>query len=171
MVADARIEAFHATRKLEGMAAAGKIAASVAHEINNPLEAVTNLLYLLQIGQIGEAERGYLEMAQRELRRIAEITTHTLKFYRQPSGPTPTSVPDLLDSALALFHKPLHGMPLVRSRLSMLTRRPEKRNNHEYRQIGDQGIIRARFNYRSNVRWDLLRIEMETLLSLANYRP
>jgi signal transduction histidine kinase len=89
------------------MAAAGKIAASVAHEINNPLEAVMNLLYLVQGGELGAQEREYLTMAQAELRRIAQITTHTLKFYRQQSSPTATSIPDLVDSALTLFKNSL----------------------------------------------------------------
>ncbi|MFC5863490.1 MHYT domain-containing protein [Acidicapsa dinghuensis] len=100
MVTAARSEA-------DRLSAAGKIAASVAHEINNPLEAVTNLLYLAQMGQIGEAEQQYLSMAQAELKRIAAITAHTLKFYRQSSSPGPTSVPELFESALALFHKAL----------------------------------------------------------------
>ena len=85
----ARLEIEEAARKLEALAAAGKIAASVAHEINNPLEAVTNLLFLAQMGNVGESEREYLAMAQKEVGRIASITTHTLRFYRQQSGPAP----------------------------------------------------------------------------------
>jgi signal transduction histidine kinase len=103
----ARMESAEAARKLEALAAAGKIAASVAHEINNPLEAVTNLLYLVQMGNVGEREREYLEMAQKEVGRIASITTHTLRFYRQQSGPSPVSIPDLLESALVLFQTQL----------------------------------------------------------------
>jgi signal transduction histidine kinase len=85
----------------------GKIAASVAHEINNPLEAVMNLLYLVEHGELGPAEREYLAMAQSELRRIAQITTHTMKFYRQQTLPIATSIPDLFESALMLFKNPL----------------------------------------------------------------
>jgi signal transduction histidine kinase len=113
MAGAAQLEAREAARRLEGMAAAGKIAASVAHEINNPLAAVTNLLYLVQMGQIGESERGYVEMAQNELKRIAEITTHTLRFYRQSGGPVSTSVPELFESALLLFRKPLMRSSIV----------------------------------------------------------
>jgi NO-binding membrane sensor protein with MHYT domain len=103
----AQLEARESARRLEGVAAAAKIAASVAHEINNPLAAVTNLLFLVQMGELGEAERGYLEMAQNELKRIGEITTHTLRFYRQSGKPVSTSVPELFDSALLLFQKAL----------------------------------------------------------------
>ena len=107
MASDARLSAQLSAQQLERMAAAGKIAASVAHEINNPLEAVMNLLYLAQGGELGEQEREYLTMAQAELRRIAQITTHTLKFYRQQSSPTATSIPDLIESALMLFKNSL----------------------------------------------------------------
>ncbi len=103
----ARMESAEAERKLEALAAAGKIAASVAHEINNPLEAVTNLLYLAQMGNVGESEREYLATAQKELERIASITTHTLRFYRQQSVPAAVSIPELLESALVLFQTQL----------------------------------------------------------------
>jgi signal transduction histidine kinase len=102
-----RMETEEAARKLEALAAAGKIAASVAHEINNPLEAVTNLLFLAQMGNVGEREREYLAMAQKEVGRIASITTHTLRFYRQQSGPAPVLIPDVLESALVLFQSQL----------------------------------------------------------------
>ena len=104
---EARLQAEESARKLEGLAAAGKIAASVAHEINNPLEAVVNLLYLVQFGNIGDAERHHIAIAQKELDRIAAITTHTLRFYRQQSSPAPVSIPELFESALALFQTPL----------------------------------------------------------------
>jgi signal transduction histidine kinase len=103
----ARMENEESARKLEALAAAGKIAASVAHEINNPLEAVTNLLFLAQMGNVGESEREYLAMAQKELERIASITTHTLRFYRQQSGPAAVAMPELLESALVLFQTQL----------------------------------------------------------------
>lgn len=104
---EARFQAHEASRNAERLSAAGKIAASVSHEINNPLEAVTNLLYLVEHGNIGEPEREYVRTAQSELARIAEITTHTLKFYRQQSAPAATSLPELFESALVIFAKRL----------------------------------------------------------------
>lgn len=104
---EARLQAEESARKLEGLATAGKIAASVAHEINNPLEALVNLVYLAQSGNVGDAERQYLAMAQKELERITAITTHALRFYRQQSSPAPVSIPELFESALALFQSPL----------------------------------------------------------------
>ena len=109
MVQASQLEAREAARRLDSMAAAGKIAASVAHEINNPLESVMNLLYLTERGQMGEAERGYVATAQQELKRIAAITTHTLKFYRQQSAPTATSIPELFESAVLLFQASLRA--------------------------------------------------------------
>jgi NO-binding membrane sensor protein with MHYT domain len=113
MASDARLEAEESIRKLEGLAAAGKIAASVAQEINNPLEAVVNLIYLAQSGSVGDAERDYLTAAQKELGRIASITTHTLRFYRQQSLPAPVSIPELFESALELFQISLNSSGII----------------------------------------------------------
>ncbi|MEZ2348177.1 MHYT domain-containing protein [Terriglobus sp. RCC_193] len=112
----AQNKAIDAQRTAERMSAAGRIAASIAHEINNPLEAVTNLLYLAEQGNVGDEERRFLQTAQNELRRVAEITTHTLKFYRQPSGPALTSLAELMESTLAVFQNRLekHHIALVR---------------------------------------------------------
>lgn len=109
----AQRHAVAAERTAERMGAAGRIAASIAHEINNPLEAVTNLLYLAENGTIGSEERKYLQVAQDELRRIAEITTHTLKFYRQPSAPAQTSLVELMESTLAVFQNRLENHHIV----------------------------------------------------------
>ena len=106
-VSEARFQAQEASRKAERLGAAGKIAASISHEINNPLEAVTNLLYLVENGNLGKTEIEYVQAAQSELKRIAEITTHTLKFYKQQSAPTSTELPELFESALVIFAKRL----------------------------------------------------------------
>ena len=91
-----------ALRESERLASVGRLAASIAHEINNPLEAVTNLLYLaLQTGDMGQI-REYLELAQRELRRVSAITSQTLRFYRQSSQPKTVSCDELIGSALAI---------------------------------------------------------------------
>src|SRR6478735_1777679 len=77
-----------ALRITEKLAAAGRLAATVAHEINNPLEAVTNLVYLAKTDlQNTERVSEYLEMASRELERVAHIARQTLGFYRDTSLP------------------------------------------------------------------------------------
>ena len=103
LASEARFQAQEAARNAERLAAAGKIAALIAHEVNNPLAAVTNLLYLIEAGELAEEQQAYLSLAQSEVKRIAEITTHTLKFYRQQSAPELTSIGDLFESALVLF--------------------------------------------------------------------
>ncbi len=98
-----RLQAEEALRKTEKLAAAGRLAASIAHEINNPLEAVTNLLYLLQTHpELDSMAREYVSTAQAELARVSEITQQTLRFYRQSTFPVQTQVAEVLDSVLAL---------------------------------------------------------------------
>ncbi len=91
-----------ALRKSEKLAAAGRLAASIAHEINNPLEAITNLLFLLRQGKLDEESAHYLDMAQHEVARVSEITQQTLRFYRQSTVAVMTTLSELLDSVLTL---------------------------------------------------------------------
>ena len=104
---EAQIRAQDAGRTAEQLSAAGRIAASIAHEINNPLEAVTNLLYLAEQSEINPTALSYLQQAQSELQRVAEITIHTLKFHRQQHAASSASVPEMVDSVLVLFSKKL----------------------------------------------------------------
>ena len=92
-----------ALRKSERLAVAGQLAASIAHEINNPLEAVTNLIYLLNTRATDDETRQYCAMAQRELSRITDISGQTLRFYRKSSKPVETDMAELLQSLLRLF--------------------------------------------------------------------
>jgi PAS domain S-box-containing protein len=97
-----------ALRKSEKLATAGRLAASIAHEINNPLEAVTNSLYLaLQDASLDADTKEYLQLAEQELRRVAQITTQTLRFHKQSNSPTPTDICDIVDSVLALYGRRL----------------------------------------------------------------
>jgi PAS domain S-box-containing protein len=95
-----------ALRVTEKLAAAGRMAATVAHEINNPLEAVTNLVYLAK-RDLSSNDRvaGYLELASRELDRVAHITRQTLGFYRDTSSPVRFNVAEMLDDLLLLYEK------------------------------------------------------------------
>ncbi len=90
-------------RRTEKLAVAGRLAASIAHEINNPLAAITNCLYLVQQSDMDATGRAYLELAQKELDRVAQITVQTLRFHRQSSRPMATRVTDLIETVLALF--------------------------------------------------------------------
>ena len=64
----------------EKLAAVGRLASSIAHEINNPLESVTNLLYLARGSADPSMVKGYLDTAERELRRVSAIANQTLRF-------------------------------------------------------------------------------------------
>jgi signal transduction histidine kinase len=86
----------------EKLAVTGRLAASIAHEINNPLESVTNLLYLMRGNLSPEQRKQFLAEAEQELARVTEITKQTLRFYREPSQPTATDVSAVLDSVLRL---------------------------------------------------------------------
>jgi signal transduction histidine kinase len=106
-----RKRAEDALRKTEKLAAAGRLAASIAHEINNPLEAVTNLLYLLCTQKnLDSQARAYAELAQHEVARVSEITQQTLRFYRQSSIAVMSNVSELLDSVLALHLGRVHAL-------------------------------------------------------------
>jgi signal transduction histidine kinase len=87
----------------EKLAVTGRLAASIAHEINNPLEAITNLLYLMRCDPTPEQMKLLLSEAEQELARVTEITKQTLRFYREPSQPVETDVASVLDSVLKLY--------------------------------------------------------------------
>ena len=94
-----------ALRESEKLADVGRLAASIAHEINNPLESVTNLLYLsLNTANRDEVNK-YLQIAERELARVSAITNQTLRFYRQSTNPRTVPCEDLIDSVLSIHHR------------------------------------------------------------------
>ena len=78
-------------RQTEKLAVAGQLAASIAHEINNPLEAVINCLYLVSQADLPGDARSYVNLAQKELDRVSQITVQTLRFtVAQPAATQPT---------------------------------------------------------------------------------
>jgi signal transduction histidine kinase len=99
-----RHKAEDALRKSEKLAVAGRLAASIAHEINNPLESVVNLLYLISTSSALEESKNYTQIAMRELARVSEIVTQTLKFHRQQSKPVMVRITEIVESALVLYH-------------------------------------------------------------------
>lgn len=99
-----RRQAEDALRVSEKLAATGRLAASIAHEINNPLEAVTNLLFLLQSHPgLDNSARHYADLAQQELSRVGHITKHTLRFYRDSAAPSRVCLSELANEVLALY--------------------------------------------------------------------
>ncbi len=93
----------HALLQNEKLAAVGRLASSIAHEINNPLEAVTNLLFLVEAEVESEEAKGFIKAAQGELARVANITTHTLRFHRQSTNPAMATKAEILNEVLTLF--------------------------------------------------------------------
>jgi signal transduction histidine kinase len=99
-----QLRAEEALRKTEKLAAAGRLASSIAHEINNPLEAVTNLLYLLRTDDsLNETSSQLIGTAEAELARVSEITQQMLRFHRQASLPAATNLASVFDSILSLY--------------------------------------------------------------------
>ncbi len=91
-------------RENQKLITVGRLAASIAHEINNPLESVINLLYLLsEDSELSETARNYLALARRELDRVAQISRQTLNFSRETAGPARARVDELLEEVLALY--------------------------------------------------------------------
>lgn len=87
----------------EKIAATGRMAATIAHEINNPLEAVLNLLYLLR-PLVGSTEgRTYLSTAELELNRVSHIAKQTLGYYREHASASRLSVSDLAEHAITVY--------------------------------------------------------------------
>lgn len=102
----ARKLAEQALLRSEKLASVGRMAAAIAHEINNPLGAVTNLLFLVkEMNDLPEPARLYLEMADAELKRVAHITRQSLGFYREGNAAALTSVNAMLESAVDLLKK------------------------------------------------------------------
>jgi PAS domain S-box-containing protein len=99
-----RKKAEQALRTSEKLASAGRMAATIAHEINNPLESIVNLLYLACCDPaLTQQTRGYLTAADEELARVSHITKQTLGFYRESSAPMPTRVSELFESLLLVY--------------------------------------------------------------------
>jgi signal transduction histidine kinase len=87
----------------EKLAVVGRLASSIAHEMNNPLESVTNLLFLAQQTASNPDTKQYLSMAEVELRRVSAITNQTLRFYRQTTRPRPATAHELVEATVPLF--------------------------------------------------------------------
>ncbi len=95
----------YALRTAEKIAATGKLAHAIAHEINNPLEALTNLLYLAGTANSPESIKGLLAHATEEVDRIARITKQTLSFQRDTQHPLVLDVGELVSEVVSVYQK------------------------------------------------------------------
>ncbi len=93
-----------ALRRAERLAAAGQLAAAIAHEINNPMQSLTNLLSLISYKtSLDENAHQLIAMADAELSRMSHITRQMLSFYRQSSVPVAVNVGEVMEEVLELF--------------------------------------------------------------------
>lgn len=99
-------------RRTEKLAVAGRLAASIAHEINNPLEAITNCLYLASQTELSDLSRSYIELAQNELDRVAQITVQTLRFYRGNARTARIDVHELIENVFALLEPRMRNLQI-----------------------------------------------------------
>jgi PAS domain S-box-containing protein len=101
----------------EKLAATGRMAAAIAHEINNPLEAVTNLAYLISLdSELNEKTRDFANMLLQEVGRASEIAKQSLAFYRDTGKPGNFVLSDVLDNVIDVHHQKLerHGVRVIR---------------------------------------------------------
>jgi PAS domain S-box-containing protein len=138
-----RKQAEQALIRSEKLASAGRLAATIAHEVNNPLAAVTNALYLAGSDpDLPESVRKYLEIADQELGRAAHMVKQTLGFYREVGGATTVHLPELLDDVLNLFESKLRNSSIqVARRYSGET--PIQAIEGEMRQVVSNLIINS----------------------------
>ncbi len=103
-----------ALRTSEKLAATGRLAAAISHEINNPLEAVMNLIYLIDAESQSFPElNAYAAKAQEELRRVAHITRQTLAFYRETSKPHEVDLHEVASGILDIYQREIQGRSLT----------------------------------------------------------
>lgn len=115
-----------ASRRIEQLAAAGRMAAVVAHEINNPLESVVNCWYLLGKEKLSARGRQFLALAGEELNRIMHIARQSLSFYRAPSHSEAVDVLAVIEDALQSVR-----MRSAHVRVAVASRDPGPASGHE----------------------------------------
>jgi len=127
----------HKLRLTEKLAAAGRLAATISHEINNPLEAVTNLIFLAKLdASLSPQVRKLLERADRQVQRVAHIARQTLGFYRDTSAPVNINLAELLDDITELYQ----------GKIAQKKLRVETRFDRTCQMTGSQGEMRQVFS-------------------------
>jgi len=110
----AQLQAEDALRKAEKLAAMGRVAGMIAHEINNPLDAIMNAFYLLQNhASLDDDARVYTKIAEEELSRVVHITRQSLSFYRESKEAVRVLITDILNDILSLQSRLLQRNGIV----------------------------------------------------------
>jgi PAS domain S-box-containing protein len=120
----------------EKLAAVGRLASSIAHEINNPLESVMNLIYLARQYAVAPEAQQFLDTADQEIRRVSIIANQTLRFHKQPSNPQEISCFDLFSTVIGIYEGKLRNAGIE----------IEKRYRAEHPVICFEGDIRQVLN-------------------------
>jgi len=94
----------------EKLAVAGRLAATIAHEIHNPLDSVSNLLYLMRDGASPEESVRFMDMAQQELTRVTQISRAMLGLYRESKAPVLVDLKEMLEEILLLMERRLSDL-------------------------------------------------------------
>jgi PAS domain S-box-containing protein len=122
-----------ALRRSEKLAAAGRLSATIAHEINNPLAAVTNLLFLARSSRDLDEIHNSIDIADQELKRVAHITKQTLGFYKDSGAPSLLNLAEVMEQVLSIYKRRLESR-----NISVST----QFRNHEAGAVGNSGELR-----------------------------
>jgi PAS domain S-box-containing protein len=134
-------EILNTLRSNEKLAAAGKLSASIAHEIHNPLETVRNIFYLMR-KRTGQDMDALIDMAEQELTRVVQITKNMLSLYRESKKVIPIKLPEIVESVSVLLQRPLRDKSVSLSK-QFLTEAQISAFPAEMRQVASNLITNA----------------------------
>ena len=130
--------------KSEKVAAAGRLAATLAHEINNPLQAISNLVSIwAQSPGLDAQSQACSAMAESELRRVTHLTQQSLSFYRESAFPTPVNVEQVIDSVLSIYDKRIEAKRIYVTRRYRLDGTTIRTYPGEIRQVFSTLLLNA----------------------------
>ncbi len=130
--------------KSEKVAAAGRLAATLAHEINNPLQAIANLVSIwAQSPGLDAQGQACAAMAESELRRVTHLTQQSLSFYRESASPVHVNLEDTIDSILSIYDKRIEAKGIHVTRQYQLDGATIKTYPGEIRQVFSTLLLNA----------------------------